>query len=172
MITKIVDVLEKINPAEIISCHFKTFLNARTKKMEWVAVALQVIVALCLAIVHVLYFKVSENVVGIVVSVASIIAGLLLNLMVLVYTLITGRLRISKSNASIVEKLGGEIIANIAFCILCSIVLVIGSLLNLTDVRWINITGQFIMCFFGAIVAFTIMMILVNFYTIIKNSAK
>lgn len=164
--------LSKINPGEIIWAHVSTFSEKRGGKVEYFPVVFQLALALFLAGLHLKFFAVSENVVSIVVSVASIIAGLLLNLMVLVYTLITGRLRISKSNAETVGKLGNETIANIAFCILCSIFLIVAALLNLTDIKHIQMAGQFLMCFFGVLVALTVMMILVNFYTIIKNSAK
>ncbi len=164
--------ISKINPSEIIVSHFKTFRRDRGNKFDWVSVVFQIALAVILASVHVLYFKVSDDVVSIVVSVASIIAGLLLNLMVLIYTLVTGRLRISRSNIAILEEIGNETIANIAFCILASIVLVIAALLNLTDNCYINIIGHYLMIFFGVLVTLTMLIVLVNFYTLINNSVK
>ncbi len=164
--------IKKINPGEIIAAHFSTFKKDRDSKICWGSIIFQIILALVLAFIHTKWFEVNENVVGIVVSSASIVAGLLLNLMVLIYTLVTGRLRISKSNVSIMEKLASATIANIAFCILCSVILVVSALCNLTSIKWINILGHFSMCFFGTLVTLTIIIILVNFYTLINNGIK
>lgn len=163
--------INKMNPSEIIRSHYATFLD-KNNKINYIEIVAHIVVAISISIIHVIFFSVSENVVSIVVSVASIIAGLLLNLMVLVYTLLTGRLRVSSSNISILEGIGRNTLANIAFCIFCSIALVIFSLFNLTDIRKLNLMGHFFMCFFGVLVALTIMQILVNFYTLIKNSVR
>lgn len=164
--------LDRLNPMEIIEAHIRTFGKENSAEINHGALMFQLGIALLLSLVHLFWFEVTEGVVSIVVSVASIIAGFLLNVMVLVYTLITGRLRISKSNVSMVERLGNETIANIAFCILCSIALVICSLFNLTSNVVISNIGHFFMCFFGVLVTLTILIILVNFYTLIKNSVK
>jgi hypothetical protein len=164
--------LDKLNPMDIVSAHFRTFKDEKTENTSIPQILFQFAIAILLSCVHIKIYAINETVVGIVISVAAIIAGLLLNVMVLIYTLLTGRLNSTSSNIAMIKSIGKETISNIAFSVLCSLLLVIASLLNLAEDSYTKNIGQFFMIFFGVFLIITILIILINFYTILEKGIK
>lgn len=164
--------LDKLNPMNIVRAHFRTFKNESTNKISKFQIFIQFAIAIFLGCLHIEFYKINEAVVGIVISVAAIIAGLLLNVMVLIYTLLTGRISASSSNVEMIRIIGKETISNIAFSVLCSLLLVVFTLLNLSSETYTQNLGQFFTVFFGSLLIITILIILINFYTILEKGLK
>lgn len=164
--------LDKLNPMNIVRAHFRTFKNEDTNNISIAQILIQFTLAILLGCLHIFLYKINEAVVGIVISVAAIIAGLLLNVMVLIYTLLTGRISASSSNVEMIRTIGKETISNIAFSVLCSLLLVVFTLLNLSSDPYTKNLGQFFTVFFGTLLIITILIILINFYTILEKGLK
>lgn len=165
----------RINPYEIVKAHFDTFYDYRTnKKCTW-ELLFQFVIAAILAFVHYWKFSIDQNTVGIIVSASSIVAGLLLNLMVLIYSLLNTKADSNNTTAAELadfKKVSNETLSNIAFCVLGCVIVVISSLLTLTDNVVINSIGHVILVFSGVILIFTMMMVLLRFYRLIANNMK
>lgn len=164
--------LDKLNPMNIVRAHFRTFKNESTNRISKPQIVIQFAIAIFLGYLHIEFYKINEAVVGIVISVAAIIAGLLLNVMVLIYTLLTGRISASSSNVEMIRIIGKETISNIAFSVLCSLLLVVFTLLNLSSETYTKNFGQFFTVFFGSLLIITILIVLINFYTILEKGLK
>ncbi len=167
--------LHRINPGEIIRSHFATFYDYGSNTVCRGEIIFQLGLAALLAVIHFKNFTVDVNTVGIIVSVASIVAGLLLNLMVLVYSLLTSKVDSSKttlSNHEDFKEVCKEALSNIAFSVLVCIVLVVSALMTLTDAFYINVVGHLVLIFSGTILILTIMIVLIRFYRLITSSIK
>ena len=167
--------ISRLNPWEIVESHFLTFYDFNNNKICRFEIFCQFAIACIFACVHVKWFTVDSTDVGIVVSVAAIVAGLLLNVMVLIYTLLTSKIQdesLAAGTAVIVRKIGKETLSNIAFSVLVSILLVIFALFNLTTNQIMKCIGQFFMVFFGTFLVITIMIILVRFYRLMDFNFK
>lgn len=181
--------LYRLNPWEIVKEHFATFYDySNGMKLCKYEIVLQFIIAVCLAVLHVIYFKIDSTTVGIVVSAASIVAGLLLNLMVLIYSLIISKVNgvqvkssneasdvdnsVSKSEIDDFKGVGKETLSNIAFSILACIVLVFSALLTLSDNFVIYSVGHFFVIFSAILLGITILIVLLRFYRLIINNVK
>lgn len=165
----------RINPYEIVKAHFDTFYDYRTNKKCTGELFFQFIIAAILAFVHYWQFTIDSNTVGIIVSASSIVAGLLLNLMVMIYSLLNTKADSKNTTATELDdfkKVSNETLSNIAFCVFVCVIVVISSLLNLTDNIFIKSTGHVILIFSGVILIFTMMMVLLRFYRLISNNMK
>lgn len=163
--------LYRINPQAFIKAHFLTFRDARNGKLCHFEIALQFILATFAAYWHLTHHKVDGDTVGIVISAASIVAGLMLNLMVLIYTLLVSKVDSSKTTSSNIDDfrlLCEETLANIAFSVFLCVILVVGSLLVLGPEGWLANTGQFIMVFSGTILIVTLLVVLKRCYALIS----
>jgi hypothetical protein len=142
----------------------------------------QLALASALSVIHFLYFDVDSDTVSIVVSAASIVAGLLLNLMVLIYSLLSSYIAKSEAQASNVNNpnrtsynvenfkgVSKETLSNIAFSVLVCILLVISALMVLTTNVWIKSLGHLFLIFFGVMLIVTMMIVLLRFYRLIIN---
>ena len=167
--------ISRLNPWEIVESHFQTFYDFNSNKLCRIEIASQFLIALFFALVHVKWFVVEPTDVGIVVSAAAIIAGLLLNVMVLIYTLLTTKIQddnLAAGTAEIVRRIGKETLANIAFSVLVSILLVIFALFNLTSNQTLKYIGQFLMIFLGTLLVITVMIVLIRFYRLMNFNFK
>lgn len=165
--------LYRINPRVFIKEHFLTFKDYSSNKICWLEIIVQFGLAAVLAVWHVSHYNIDNpnDIVGIVVSAASIVAGLMLNLMVLIYTLLVSKIDQSKSTSSNIEdfqSLCKETLANIAFSVFVCVVLVISSLFLLGPAGYASTIGQFIMIYSGVILIFTLLIVLKRCYTLIS----
>lgn len=167
--------ISRLNPWEIVESHFLTFYDFNNQRLCKFEIFTQFSLALIFAFIHVKWFTVDSTDVGIVVSAAAIIAGLLLNVMVLIYTLLTSKMQeenLAAGTADIVRRIGKETLANIAFSVFVSILLVVFSLFNLTNNSTIKYIGQFLMVFLGTLLVITVMIVLVRFYRLMNFNFK
>lgn len=165
----------RMSPRDFVLAHFRTFYDFRTEKLCWGEILLQFVLAVGLGVVHVKYFTISSESVGVVVSAASIVAGLILNLMVLIYTLLITKVnstRSTTSNDDTFRKLCEETLANAAFCVFACVVLVIGSICKLADKGIVADFGQFTMVFSGVFVVITLLVILKRCYSLVSYVMK
>lgn len=125
---------------------------------------------LLLAVIHVVYFTIGENVISIVVSAASIVAGLMLNLMVLIYTLVVNNKDNAKkySNFDDFKIICRETLATVAFSVLLCVLLVVGALMCLTDNVFVYHFGWLMMVYAGVAVLFCLLIILKRSYLLIN----
>lgn len=162
--------LSKLNPQSFIIAHFRTFTDYRTGKISRAEVLLFLLLPLLLAVIHVLYFTISEGVISIVVSAASIVAGLMLNLMVLIYTLVVNNKGNAKlySNFNDFNEICRETLATVAYSVLLCVLLVVGALMCLTDNAFFYHLGWLVMVYAGVAVLFCLLIILKRSYLLIN----
>lgn len=178
--------INRINPRQFIAAHFKTFYDYRSGKMSRGEIWSQFLLAAIAALIHVFWFKINDDAIGVVVSAASIVAGLILNLMVLIYTLLTTKLnsynteiqrmtdpllvQATSSNLSAFRAICEETLANAAFCVFTCVILVVSAIMILTDVAIIKVAGQFFTVFSGVILIITLLIVLKRCYALIDYS--
>ena len=178
--------INRINPRQFIAAHFRTFYDYSSGKVSKAELWSQFLLAGFAATIHVFWFKIDDGAIGVVVSAASIVAGLILNLMVLIYTLLTTKLnsynaeiqrttdplviQATTSNLNAFRALCEETLANAAFCVFTCVILVIAAIMLLTDVKVINIAGQFFTVFSGVILIITLLIVLKRCYALIDYS--
>lgn len=163
--------LYRISPNAFIKEHFLTFRDYRTNNICWLEIILQFVFAAVIAAWHLYQHKVDPDTVSIIVSAASIVAGLMLNLMVLIYTLLVSKIdnnKTSTSNLDDFQKLCQETLANIAFSVFVCVILVVSSLFILGPIGFAANAGQFVMVFTGVVLLFTLLVVLKRCYTLIS----
>jgi len=168
-------VFAKLSPLNIIKSHFLSLRNYETGRLSRGEIALHFGLPALLAGVHVVLVpEVSENVVSIIVSAASIVAGLMLNLLVLIYTLVFN----AKSNPSpmvditLFKKVSRESLDTIAFSILLCLMLVVASFLILSRFPSVALVGRFCTVYLGIAVIFCLLIVLKRCYIIVQQEMK
>ena len=122
--------LTKLNPRAIIIAHWNSFRDDATGKLSWAELIFHAVAPAAAAATYTVFGEgISENAAGIVVSAASIAAGLLLNLLVLIYTLVYNAksARQQIKNLDAMRQVCDEALATIAYCILLSLLLVVAA---------------------------------------------
>ncbi|MBI5925644.1 MAG: hypothetical protein HY836_08575 [Aquabacterium sp.] len=155
--------LSKINPYEIIASHYRSMYRHDTGKIDIIEVGLHFSIPLSLAIVAAYCTEaLTSEVVGIIVSAASIVAGLMLNLLVLVYTLAYNTKNSGKpiSKPGEFKTLTDELLATISYSILICIGLVATAFLALAKNLPIAEVGKFVTIFLGASAMLCLLMVL------------
>lgn len=155
--------LSKIDPREIISSHFRSMYRHDTGKVDASEVSLHIAVPLAFSILSAFFIEsLSGDVVGIIVSAASIVAGLMLNLMVLVYTLAYNTKNSGKpiSKPTEFKNLTDELLATISYSILICIMLVATAFLALAPNSLVAEVGKFIATYLGASALLCLLMVL------------
>lgn len=155
--------LAKINPSEIVWSHFRSMYRHDTGKINTPEVVMHIGLPLIFSIIAAYSTdKISENVVGIVVSAASIVAGLMLNLLVLVYTLTYNTKNSGKSisNPAEFKILSNELLATISYSILTCIILVAAAFLGLAENLSLSNIGKFITVYLGISAMLCLLMVL------------
>ena len=150
--------LKKINISQIIRNHFATLQNANTKKAEFDDYLTFFIIPVAVSST-LLYFKfyLKTDAINIIISTLSILVGLLFNVVVLIFDII----KRDKSN-QIKNTVLRQILSNIAYTILLSIVAIIMTLFTYID----NYVTQII---FNAIVYFLLTNFVMTVLMILKR---
>jgi len=164
-------VFSKINPGQIVRAHWRSFTDDSTGEISAWEVALHTIVPAVVAGTYVNFADgISENAAGIVVSAASIAAGLLLNLLVLIYTLLYN----AKSAADPIRNLDAfrqvcdEALATIAYCILLCLILVLSAFCSLAPKSSaLSLTGQFGTLYVGTSIVLCLLIILKRVHALV-----
>ena len=115
-------------------------------------------------------FKLGNDIINALITTASIFAGLLLNLLVLIYTII---IRIqdnpNKSNSAIRKKVLEQTFSNISFCILVSILLVVFCLLEMLGNEYICMVIPYGIFFLVPLMILTILMVLKRVHSLVAS---
>lgn len=162
--------LYRISPLAFVKAHFKTFTNNRTGKVAWGEIFLQFFIAIGIAYWHLTKFTISTDAVGVVVSAASIVAGLMLNLMVLIYTLLVTKVdakKTTETNFINFRKLCEETLANIAFSVFVCLILVLAAILKLGETGVIADIGHFFVIFSSVFLVIALLVVLKRCYSLI-----
>lgn len=163
--------LTKLNPTEIISAHFSSMYRYDTGRINWLEISFHLLFPLASSV---LLLNTTENftndVSGIVVSAASIVAGLMLNLLVLIYTLAYNTKNSSRpiSNLDDFKKLTAELLASISYSILLCILLVIASFLALSPNSTVASIGRGIAIYLGISTLLCLLLVLKRCYTMVN----
>lgn len=163
--------LNKLNPWRIVVAHWEAFCDDSTGKTAWPEVAFQIVAPALVAFGYCIYGDgISEGVAGIVVSAASIAAGLLLNLLVLIYTLIYNAKNDPNpiKNIDAFKQVSTEALATIAYSILLSLCLVVVAFLALLKgPEWVVFISRFATLYFGCSVFFCILIVLKRVFALV-----
>lgn len=165
----------KFSIGQIVGHHYKTFYNFRTKKVSILDYAVQVGAPLiaAIAINYILCLKINSSLVNIIITSLSIFAGLLLNLLVLIY----GISQDHKDADSHKKQLFSELNTNVSYGILVSVVLillliVLSIILDITGpATWLEIATGIIrttVWFLLLQFIFTMLMILKRVYVALR----
>lgn len=155
----------KININQILKSHFATLRNDNSNKAEfddyWTFLIVPMLVATGL-----IYFNIQlkDSAVNIVVTTLSILVGLLFNVIVLIFDII-------KRDASqrLKNTVLKQLLANISFTILLSIVTILFTLATYFENDYIKEIATWIVYFFLTIFLFTVLMVLKRMYLLFRN---
>jgi hypothetical protein len=160
-----------MNPLCIVNAHFDTLRNYDTDRLSVSEFLFHLGFPMIFALIQ---FKwgspFTENIISILVSVASIFAGLMLNLLVLIYTLVYNTKQNSKniSNYPDFLKLCKETLSTISYSVLMCIVLVVCCFASLSGISFISIFGQIGVVYLSVSAIFCLLIVLKRCYTIIQ----
>lgn len=167
--------LSKLNPISIVKAHYCSLRDYQTDSLSLGEVLLHALLPMGLAALHFwLVSDISEGVVSIIVSAASIVAGLMLNLLVLIYTLVYN----AKTNPNPVaniddfKKVSSESLSTIAFSILLCLLLVVASFLILSRFPVVAGLGRFLTVYLGVAVVLCLLIVLKRCYAIVQLELK
>lgn len=167
--------LAKLNPLGIVRAHYRSLRNYQTDHLSIGELAFHIGFPAALTILHFcLSTDISEGVVGIIVSAASIVAGLMLNLLVLIYTLVFNAKANPSPAANIddFKRVSSESLSTIAFSILLCLLLVVASFLILARFSILSGIGRFLTVYLGTAVILCLLMVLKRCYAIVQLELK
>ncbi len=162
--------LTKINIKKIVIDHFKTLRDANSERISISDLALFFIIPFAASTAIVFYFGIllSDNLINILITSLSIFVGLLLNLLVIIFDVVT-KLKENGNQETLKKKFLKEIYSNISFSILLSIVAILFLVLSLTDNCYFksvtNVITDALLLFFGI----TLLMILRRVHILLSN---
>ena len=108
------------------------------------------------------------DIVGVIVSAAAIVAGLLLNLLVLIYTLVQNRADKLTDSRQLFIQISRHTFYNISFTVLSSLTLVLVSLMCLANNIVIKVVGNFLTFYVGTLTALALLMVLKKCHKLIE----
>jgi putative flippase GtrA len=157
----------KIDVRLIVQDHFATFIDEGTKKTSWGDIGLMIGLPICVALIAVLGgFKIGEQNIGTLISVFAIFAGLLFNVLVLIYSFSDGS---TGKPDDVRSRLLAQCFANISYTILLALLTVVA----LTAM--IFVTGPLEMVIEGMVVAaiinflLSLLMVLKRMHVLLRN---
>lgn len=161
---------EKISVKDIICNHLKTLVNDNNKQPDtgdWVTfLVIPIIFVLVMTLGG---LSIGSNAINIIITSLSIFVGLLFNMVVLIFDIIN-----KPDRDGVKKEVLKQILSNISFTILLSIVMIGFCLLHLVPLPDIKLVTDCIIYFFLAFFFVTLLMILKRmsalFDTEIKNS--
>jgi hypothetical protein len=167
--------LAQLNPAEIIRGHLRT-LDARPgmagEHISPRACALFFSIGLPFAAAQALIVLddkwLTGEAVGVIVSSASLIAGLLLNLLVLVYTLVATHEAHLTDARELFRTTAKHVFYNISFTVLVCLVLVVVCLMALANSVAVRTAGNLLTFYVGPLVAVSLLMVLRKCHALIS----
>lgn len=165
----------KLNPTEIISAHFRSMYRYDTDGINWPELLFHLLFPLIVSgVLLQTTGNFTNDVSGIVVSAASIVAGLMLNLLVLIYTLAYNTKNSSNpiSNLADFKSLTTELLASISYSILLCILLVIASFVALSPNGAAASVGRGVAIYLGTSTLLCLLLVLKRCYTMVNFDLK
>lgn len=167
--------LSQLNPISIIEAHLKTLGVKRPHQADSIdkfAALVFFSTGLPFSAWQILamtnsYFLPAE-IIGVVVSAAAIVAGLLLNLLVLIYTLVQNRVDKLKDSRQLFIHISRHTFYNISFTVLSSLTLVLVSLMCLANNSAVKVIGNILTFYIGTITVLALLMVLKKCHKLIE----
>lgn len=153
----------KINVLKIIDSHFDTLKNDNSKKTElddyFTFLILPAIVASVLV-----WFDIylNKDAVNMIITALSIFVGLLINVIVLIFDMV-------KRDAKLKNSILKQLLSNIAFTIVLSIISILFTLGTFVDSLYIKEISNWLVYFFLSVFLLTILMVLKRMYILFTN---
>ena len=156
---------DKINVVQIVKDHLDTLKNDNTKKPGNDDYFIFLILPLVLS-TALLYFEIflSEGAINIIITTLSILVGLLFNVIVLIFDIIK-----RDSSIKLKNRILKQLLSNISFTILTSIVAIIFTLLTFIDIFFLKIFFEGVVYFLLFLFLFTVLMIIKRMYILFVN---
>lgn len=157
----------QLNPINIIDAHLKTLGPKTPNQVDSIdkrALLIFFGAGLPFSVYQIVvmtdgYFL-PADIVGVVVSAAAIVAGLLLNLLVLIYTLVQNRADKLTDSRPLFIQISRHTFYNISFTVLSSLTLVLVSLMCLANNIIIKVIGNILTFYVGTVTALALLMVL------------
>lgn len=164
----------KFSISEILRDEFRTLNDFSTKKTSILDVFINLILPFFIAIFLVYLGRViTGGTIDSILTAFSVFAALLLNLMILVYTVVTRENSVEEDRKKDKLKLRllRETYTNIQFAVLVSVFIIIVLLLMqfMPTWNWLDLSFSIIVYYFVFVFVFTILMILKRTYVIMKG---
>ena len=155
----------KINVWKVIKSHFKTLVNHNTKKPGWDDWCIFLIAPIVIALLIVFFEKdASTNTVNLIITSLSIFVGLLINVLVLIFSLLQKE-KDSKIKIIVLK----ETIINITYVIIISVVTMILCFCMNIEGYYFKIIITFLIYLFTIHFILTLMMIVKRMYSLFIN---
>lgn len=121
---------------------------------------------------YALNLHLNKDTISTIVSATSIFAGLLLNLLVLLYSILTSVPKTETTFATQDEKVKDlieHLFYNISFAVLICVLMVIAALLGLTEKGWWVLPSELVVYYLGAQLFLLVAQILKRFHTLLEH---
>lgn len=161
----------KLNPSRIVTAHWAAFRDYSTGRIVPMEVVFHILAPACISLAYCVYGDgISEGVAGIIVSAASIAAGLLLNLLVLIYTLIYNAKNTANpiKNIDALKQVSAEALATIGYSILLSLGLVVVAFFSLlNEPKFLKYLGEFSTVYIGCSLILCVLIVLKRVFVLV-----
>lgn len=155
----------KINITQILKSHFATLQNDNSKKADFDDYLTFLIVPIIVASGLLHYdIQLNDTAVNIVITTLSIFVGLLFNVIVLIFDIIK-----RDASQSIKNTILKQLLANVAFTILLSIITILVTLITYFESAIIKVMATWVVCFSLTIFLLTVLMVLKRMYLLFKQ---
>lgn len=163
----------KINILQIVVDHLDTLKDANTQRISFFDILLFIIAPLSGAVIVVFCFDylMGEGLVNILIASLSIFVGLLLNLLVIIFDVIT-KVNGPGISSKLKKDFLKEIYSNISFCILISIVNIGFLVLTLASNPYIKTIGNVIADTLLLVFGITLLMVLKRVHVLLSNEFR
>lgn len=157
----------QLNPINIIKAHLQTLGSKHPNQADSYDNS-AVLIFFCAGLPFSVYqgavmvhgYFLPADIVGVVVSAAAIVAGLLLNLLVLIYTLVQNRADKLTDSRQLFIHIARHTFYNISFTVLSSLTLVMVSLMCLANSFTIKVVGNLLTFYVGTLTTLALLMVL------------
>lgn len=156
---------KKINICKIITSHLDTLRNCNTGKLGFDDFITFVLLPLIITTL-LLFLKVhlTESAITIIITTLSILVGLLFNVIVIIFDIV-------KRDASkkLKNRVLHELLTNISFSIILSILIIILTLATYFKNQYINVISTGLVYYFMSVYLCTVLMIIKRMYILFTN---
>lgn len=167
--------INKLSFENIIKSHISTMRDNSTDRMSLGDVFVFFVLPLMFAIPLTYSYALNKDLTNSIITSASIFAGLLLNLLVLIYSLVD-KFKQNGNGSVVKRKVLEQTFSNISFCILISVILVVACMLGFrTDdeinkgVTFEKSVADFVVYYLTTMLALHLLMILKRIHLLMES---